>query len=190
MKTERKGFHIEAKRPTAVASMAAFACSIPLQIMGYADRIHEPAIAVMLVLLDVMCAALMIIVMLKYGRNALWLSVFPVFFGVMSFAYKLVVDPRGTTLAHHIAAGALFSGIVVLWALTVFYVIKTKWVLTILFMIPLAKHILMNDVPIWLGMSDPVPSTIWLKEFSMLFLMLGLSLCAMSFETSDQKETL
>ena len=186
MKTERKGFQIDAKRPSSILSMAAFACSIPLQIMGYADRLHEPVIAMMLVMLPVLCAALMIVVMLKCGRNALWLSVIPVFFGVMSFSYKLAVDPRGTTPAHHIAAAALYLGIIVLWALTAFYIIRTKWILTIFFMIPFVKHILMNDVPVLLGIADPVPLSIWCKEFSVLFLVLGLSLCAMSFEATDR----
>ena len=190
MKTERKGFQIDAKRPSSILSMAAFACSIPLQIMGYADRLHEPVVALMLVVLPVLCAALMIAVMLRYGRDALWLSVLPVFLGVVSFFYKLVVDPRGTTLVHHIAAVALYALIVILWALTVFYVIRTKWVVTILFLIPFAIHILMNDIPVLLGIADPVSSSIWLKEFSMLFLMLGLSLCAMSFEAPEQAQKL
>ena len=72
--------------------------------------------------------------------------------------------------------------IIVLWALTVFYIIKTKWILTILFMVPFIKHICMNDIPALLGAADPMPASVWLKEFSMLFMMLALSLCALSFE--------
>ena len=49
-------------------------------------------------------------------------------------------------------------------------------------MIPFAKHICLNDIPVLLGIADPVPASIWLKEFSMLFMMLALSLCALSFE--------
>ena len=41
----------------------------------------------------------------------------------------------------------------------------------------------MNDIPVLLGMADPVPASMWQKELSMLFMMLALSLCALSFET-------
>lgn len=180
---KKQGFYIDAGSPSAIASMLAFACSIPLQIMGYADRLNEPRTAVLLVLLPALSNLLMIVVILKFGRSALWLSVFPVFMGVLYFAYKLGADPRGTSLPHHIAAAVLYLMIIVLWALTVLYVIKTKWILTILFMIPFIKHICMNDIPVLLGMADPVPASMWQKELSMLFMMLALSLCALSFET-------
>ena len=179
---DKRGFYIDAGRPAAIASMIAFACSVPMQILGYADRLNEPRVAVLLVLLPVLCDLLMIIVILKFGRNALWLSIFPVFLGIVYFFCKLVVDPRGTSLLHHISAAVLYLMVVVLWSLTVLYVIKTKWILVILFMLPFVKHVCMNDIPVLLGMTDPVPVSIWLKEFSMLFMMLALSLCALSFD--------
>lgn len=78
-----------------------------------------------------------------------------------------------------------FLMIVVLWALTVSYVIKTKWVLTILFILPFLKHVCMNDIPVLLGMAEPVSATMWMKEISMLCMMLALSLCAYSFEIDE-----
>ena len=180
---EKRTFYIDAGRPSAIAGMIAFACGILMQILGYADRLNEPRAAVLLVLLPVLSDLLMIIVMLKFGRNAPWLSIFPVLMGVLYFACKLAADPRGTSLMHHITAAVLYLMIVVLWTLTVLYVIKTKWILVILFMIPFAKHVCLNDIPVLLGIADPVPASIWLKEFSMLFMMLALSLCALSFET-------
>ena len=186
MNKEKKRFWIDCKRPTAIASMIALALSIPLLVMGYADRLKEPLVAIMLVLLPALSALLMIIVILKFGRNALWLSTIPVFLGVLGFFCKLIVDSLGTTLLHHIAAAALYIAVVILWALTVFYIIKTKWVLVILFLIPFVKHICMNDLPILLGSAPPVSLSIWLKEFSMLLLMLGLSLCAASFEDPNK----
>ena len=61
-----------------------------------------------------------------------------------------------------------FIGIVVIVALTVCYVIKTKWVLAGLFLIPLAKHLFVNDLPVLLGTVAPVSGVIWLKEACML----------------------
>ena len=167
--------------------MFAFALSIPLLILGYADRLNDPAVCVKLVLLPTLSALLMIVVILRFGQKALWLSIFPVFLGVLGFVFKLIMDPRGVSLLHHASAIALYFMIVVLWALTVLYVIKTKWLLVILFLLPFLKHILMNDIPVLIGAAAPVSASTWLKELSMLSLMLALSCCALSFEKNDQK---
>ncbi len=188
MKTEKQGFRLRAERPTAIASMLAFACSVPTQLLGYADRLREPVVAAALVFLPVLSAVLMIAMILKYGRNALWLSVFPVCIGVLGFAFKLVVDPREAGLLHHIAAAALYVGIIALWALTVLYVIKTKWVLVGLFLISFFKHIFVNDLPVLLGKVPPVPASIWLKEACMLCFMLALALFAASFEKVTEQQ--
>ncbi len=165
--------------------MLAFALCVPLQILGYAGSLKDPIAAVSLVFLPVLAALLMIVVIRRSDPHSLRLSVIPVLTGVLGFAFKLVIDPREAGLTHHIAAIVLYVLIVVLWALTVLYVIKTKWVLTVLFLIPFFKHIVVNDMPVLLGLTDPVPLSVWLKEFSMLFFMLALSFCAVSFEKAD-----
>ena len=94
MKKEKQGFWVDCRRPTAIASILAFAFSIPMLIMGYADRLHEPLIASTVVLLPVLGAALMIAVIIFYGRTKLWLTVFPVFLGVIGFFFKLSLKSR------------------------------------------------------------------------------------------------
>ena len=185
MKTEKQGFRLRAGRPTAILSAICFALCIPLQILGYADSLKDPVVAGALVFLPLLSAVLMIAMILKFGRDALWLSLFAVCIGVLGFVVKLLLDPRETSLPHHVAAAALYLGIIVLWALTVLYVIRTKWVLTVLFLIPFFKHILMNDLPVLLGKVPPVPASTWLKEGSMLSFMLALSLFAASFEKTE-----
>ena len=166
--------------------MLAFALCVPMQILGYADQLREPLVAVTLVLLPVLGALLMILSIWRFGRNALWFSIIAVFVGVLGFVFKLGIDPRGESLLHHVSAVVLYAGIVGLWALTVLYVIRTKWVLTVLFLIPFVKHILVNDIPVLTGAAAPVPAATWFKEISMLLFMLALALCAASFE---EKET-
>ena len=113
-------------------------------------------IAAALVFLPVLSAVWMIAMILFFGRRDLRLSIFPVFIGVLGFAFKLGIDPRGESLLHHASAAVLSLGIVVLWALTVLYVIKTKWVLTILFLIPFFKHLFLDDLPVLLGTAPPL----------------------------------
>lgn len=182
---EKPGFCLRAERPAAIVSLLAFAFCIPMQILGYADRLREPIVAAALVFLPVLSAALMIVMILRFGRTALRLSVFPVFIGVLGFAFKLVIDPRGESLLHHASAAVLYVLIVALWALTVFYVIRTKWVLTVFFLIPFCKHVFADDLPVLLKMSAPIPASVWFKELSMLSFMLALSFFAFSFEKTD-----
>ena len=185
MEKEKQGFCIDARRPAARVSVLAFACSVPMQILGYADRLRDPVVAGTLVLLPVLSALGMIAAILVFGRERIRFSILPVFIGVLGFAFKLVLDPRGESLLHHVSAAALYAAIVVLWALTVCYVIKTKWVLTILFLIPLCKHVFVNDLPVLLGTAAPVPASTWLKECSILFFLLALTFCALAFEKRE-----
>ena len=182
MEKEKQGFRIDARRPTAIISMLAFAFCIPMQILGYADRLNEPIVAAALVSLPVLSALLMILAIQRFGRTALWFSIFGVTVGVLGFVFKLMLDPRETGLLHHAAAVVLYVAIVALWTLTVLYVIRTKWVLVILFLVPFCKHIFLNDLPVLLGAAAPVPVSTWLKELSMLSFMLALTFFALAFE--------
>ena len=185
MKNQKKGFRIDPVRPSAVAAMLAFACCIPAQILGYAGCLKDLFVVLTLVFLPVLSASLMIAVILLFGRNALWLSVFPVSIGVLGFAFKLAIDPHNTGLFHHVSATVLYILIIVLWALTVLYVIRTKWILVILFLVPFMKHIFVNVIPVLVHAEPPLSVSAWMKELSMLFFMLALFLCALSFEDSN-----
>ena len=185
MKTAAHAFRIRAGRPAALVSALAFALCVPAQILGYADRLREPIVAAALVGLPVLSALLMVAVDLKIGRSALWFSVIPVFIGVLGFAFKLVLDPRGETLLHHVSAAVLYLAIVALWALTVLFIIQTKWVLAGLFLLPFLKHVFVNDLPVLLGRAAPVPASVWFKEISSLAFLLALFFCALSFEKAE-----
>ncbi len=182
MNTDKHGFRIDPRRPAAMVSALFFAFCIPMQILGYADRLREPVTALGLVFLPVLSALLMIVVIRKLGRRALWFSIIAVVIGVLGFAFKLALDPRGESVLHHVSAGILYAAIVVLWALTVLYVIRTKWVLTVLFIIPFFKHVFLDDLPVLLGRAAPISAAAWLKELSMLSFMLALFFCALAFE--------
>ena len=186
MNKENKGFRMIAGRPAWAVSILAFALCVPLQIAGYLDRLREAAVAVALVFLPVLSAVLMIAVLLKHDEKSLRFSCFAVGIGLTGFAFKLAMDPRGTGFAHHALASALYIGILVLWTLTVFFVIKTKWVLALLFLIPFFKHIIMDDIPVLLGKAAAVPASTWLKELSMLSFMLALFFFAVSLEKAAE----
>ena len=185
IKKVNKGFRIDPRHPAAVVAVIAFSCCIPSQILGYREGLNNPYVTVTLVILPVLSASLMIAVILLFGRNALWLSVLPVCIGVLAFAFKLSIDPHGTGSLHHFSAVVLYIMIIVLWTLTVLYIIRTKWVLVMLFLIPFIKHVFVDVVPVLMHKTAPLSFSSWMKEFSMLFFMLALFFCALSFEDSN-----
>ena len=182
MKKNDMRFYIDYKRPAAILSMVAFALAVPFRLIGYADKITQPIYGITQVLLPVLCSVLMIVVIVKKGKDALWLSVIPVALGVISFMFKLFIDPRSVSFLHHAAAIVLYLAVIVLWLLTVVYIIKTKWVLVILFILPFIKHVVMDDLPIFLGKAEMISADMWFKELSMLLTMVALSLCAAAFQ--------
>lgn len=187
MKSINSWFYVDYKSPAAILSMIAFALAIPFRLIGYADKMFVPIYGITQVLLPVLCSVLMIAFLIAKGKKALWLTVIPVFLGVLSFMFKLFIDPRSVSFLHHAAAVLLYLAVVALWLLTVIYVIKTKWVLVILFILPFIKHIFMDDLPIFLGKAPMIPQDMWFKELSMLLTMVALSLCAVSFKKGTEK---
>ena len=177
-------FYIDCRSLPAILSCVMFALSVPFRILGYTEHFDKPFYVVTQVILPTLCAALMIVSIIFFGRDRLWITVFPLTLGVLSFFFKLFIDPRYTGMLHHVAAGLLYAFIVALWLLTVLYVIKTKWILVVLFTIPLLIHIFGEDLPVILGKADPISASMWLKEGSMLSIMLALIFCALSFKTN------
>ncbi len=185
MKKIDSRFYVDYKRPLAILSMIAFALAVPFRIVGYADKLTEPMYGITQVLLPVLCSVLMIAVIIRKGKDAFWLSVIPVALGVLSFMFKLFIDPREVSFWHHAAAILLYLAVIVLWLLTVLYIIKTKWVLVVLFILPFIKHVFMDDLPIFLGKAPMISADMWYKELSMLLTMVALSLCAAAMRRKD-----
>ena len=189
MKKNKPTFSVDYRSPAAIISMIAFALAVPFRLIGYADKLTDPLYSITQVLLPVLCSVLMIAVIIKKGKDAFRLSVIPVALGVLSFMFKLFIDPRSVSFLHHFAAIVLYLAVIVLWLLTVLYIIKTKWVLVILFILPFFKHLLMDDLPIFLGKAPMISADMWFKELSMLLTMVALSLCALAFQKPETAES-
>ena len=183
MKEISSYFYVDYRSITAIISIIFFVMSIFPRYFGYKENFCKPFTVVTQMVLPIFCAVSMIIVIILFGKNNLWLSVFPLSLGVLSFIFKLFIDPRYTGILHHVACAILYSAIIILWFLTVQGTIRTPLVLTGLFVIPLLIHILGEDLPVILGKTAPISKAMWLKEASMLCLMLALTFLTISFQT-------
>lgn len=177
-------FTVDYKSATAIISMILFVLCVPLRIAGYTEHFDKPFYVITQVILPVLSAILMIVVMVLFGKKSFWLSVFPLTLGILSFIFKLFIDPRYTGMLHHVACIVLYSSIVVLWLLTVRGVIRTPYILAAIFAAPFLIHIFIEDLPVLLGKANPLSMAMWLKEGSMLCTMAALFFCVISLKRS------
>ena len=110
------------------------------------------------------------------GRKALWLSVLP-FLGGVGF-YALRFWNAGDMIVT--VAGIVFCALaLVLYMGTVFNLIRTKWLLVILFAIPFGYRAFYRDVKLLQDLEHPVSFAAGMQEMSLLCVVLGLLLLSL-----------
>lgn len=185
MKKERVHFYIQRNSFPAAASAVCMVLSFLFRLCGYADRWDDTLFSFTQIILPGAASVLMILVIIIFGKTRIWLSSIPVLLGVVSFAFKLFLDPRYHTILHHVLCCILYSCIVLFWIITMDGIIRTKWPLLITFMIPLLVHIYIEDVPVILGTGSPLSRSQWLQEGGMICIMLGLIFFIIGMKTEE-----
>ena len=110
------------------------------------------------------------------GRKALWLSFLP-FLGGVGF-YALRFWNAGDMIVT--VAGIVFCALaLVLYMGTVFNLIRTKWLLVILFAIPFGYRAFYRDVKLLQDLEHPVSFAAGMQEMSLLCVVLGLLLLSL-----------
>ncbi len=131
------------------------------------------------VLLPVLASAVFLITVPLCGEKdprwtaiSVWLGV--IFFFLKSFTFA--------SLLHTILCILLYLTVLVLYTLTIFSVIPTKVLLYPLFGLPLAYHLFVEDVQVYLLSEMPVPFVEWLPEISVLCIMASLFALAFALQ--------
>ena len=105
------------------------------------------------------------------GEQLPQLTALPVLMGVVFFIIKaLSFESR----IHTILCIILYIAVLLIYSLTVFGVIKTKYLLYPLFGLPLLYHIFVEDMQIYILAEPRVPFIEWLPEISVLCIMAAL----------------
>ncbi len=106
-----------------------------------------------------------------FGERCPQLTVISVVMGVVFFMVKAFTFE---TMTHTVLCLILYTAVLVLYSLTVFGIIRTKYLLYPLFGLPLLYHIFVEDMQIYL-LADPRPPFFeWLPEISVLCIMAAL----------------
>ena len=127
----------------------------------------------------VAAAVVFFVAVVFFGRKLPQLTALPVAMGVAFFAYKALGFP---SRVHTALCLLLYAGVLALYALTVFGVIRTKYLLYPLFGLPFLYHLFVEDTQKYFFAEPPVPVFEWLPEISVLCIMASLFFISVSLE--------
>lgn len=181
MKTEKVRFYIERNSFGVQAMIILMAMSIAFRLIGCWGLWDDRSFAIAQIALPIGSALLLMVLVWLFGRRALWLSFIPVILGAVFFIIKsLGFD----STVHTVLCILLYSAVIALYTGTVFGVIRTKWVLVLLFGLPFLYHIFIEDLPALRNTVNPVSFSGGMQEMSVLCVMLGLFCLSFSMKKS------
>ncbi len=177
--------YVESASVLVWVAVVFLVCSIVLRLVWcihFPEELRGSAIFTQGVL-PLLSALGFIFCLLKYGRQALWTSFFPVLGGVIFFLTKAV----GFVWWHRALCTLLYLSVAALYGLTVFGVLPIRRLLVPLFGLPLIYHLVVQD----LIQNFSIYSTAqWLKECSVLCIMAALLAAALAMreETPENRK--
>ena len=171
MKKEKLKFYVEPKGFPAQCAVILMGLAIVFRIVGCWGLWADRQFAVAQIALPIAAGLLFILLVLLLGKHALWTTSLPVLMGVVFFVIKsLTFESR----LHTVLCILLYLTVAVLYVLTVFGVIRTKWLLIPLFGLPFLYHVFVEDLAALRDTAHPVTFAAGLQEISVLCIMLAL----------------
>ena len=167
MKTERCRFFLE--RADAPAVLMALA--IVFRAIGCWGLWNDREFLIWQIALPIGAGLLFILLLLTLGRPALWASSLPVLAGSVFFIVRAM--ERGSTLETVIFI-LLPILIAVIYTLTVFNAFKTRWILVLFTLAPLAYHLFVVDLQAMRNVAEPVSFAAGMQEMSVLCVLFSL----------------
>ncbi len=186
MKTERTRFYTERNSLGVHAMVILMTLSIVFRIIGCWGLWRDSSYAITQVALPVVSALLLIILVWLLGKRALWLSFIPVALGAVYF----IINSLGFENKLHMVLCILLDfSVIVLFFCTVFGIIRTKWILVLLFGLPFLYHIFVRDLAALRDTANPVSFAEGMQEMSVLCIMLGLVFLSISMKKTVKEHS-
>lgn len=172
-------YYIDRKNPFAILSVALMLISAAIRLVYYTSRDMTPQILWIYLVNTVAAAVIFLVAVVFFGKKMPQFTAVSVAMGVFFFAYKAL---GFQSRAHTVLCLLLYSGVLVLYTLTVFSVIRTKYLLYPLFGLPFLYHLFVEDTEKYFFAEPPVPVFEWLPEISVLCIMASLLFISVSLE--------
>lgn len=168
-----RGFYVEKGSFFAHVSVTLLVLSIAARFLGTMNLWGDMTQLLIQTLLPVGCALLFIIFILLLGRIALWTTILPVLGGAAFFILSAFgKEPLTLFICIALAFLAAF-----LYTATLTGMIRTKWILVLLFLLILAYQIIFHAIPVFGDKQNPVSFVDGMALLSTLGLVLAM-LCA------------
>ena len=174
-KTEKqpRGFYVEKGSFFAHVAVTLLVLSIAARFLGTMNLWGDMTQLAVQTLLPVGCALLFIIFILLLGRIALWTTILPVLGGA-AFFILTAFGKEPLTLFTCVALAFLAAFI---YTATLTGMIRTKWILVLVFALILAYQIIFRAIPVFGDTQNPVSFVDGMALLSTLGLVLAM-LCA------------
>ena len=165
MQTERQGAKMEKKEKTprgfyvqkgsfmAHAAVTVLVISIAARLLGTMNLWGEMPLWLIEVALPIGCAVLFILFILLLGRVALWTTILPVLGGATFFVLSNFDQVPGWPLFICIALAFLSAFV---YTATLSGLIRTKWLIALVFAGILAYMVIYRAIPVFGDMQNPV----------------------------------
>lgn len=184
MKSDRVKFYVERNSFGVQAMVILMAMSVVFRLIGCWGLWNDRNYALLQIALPVVSALLYIICVWLMGKHALWISFVPVVLGAVFFIVKSLSFENNL---HMILCILLYIAVIALYFCTVFGILRTKWILVLLFGLPFLYHIFVEDLAALRNTETPVSFAAGMQEMGVLCIMLGLFFVALSMKKSVQK---
>ncbi len=159
------------KSVSAFTAVIFMTLSAIIRIIYFAFSCNDIFTLLTQFVLPVRAAVIFILVIIFFGKEKPQLTFIPVILGVIFFMIKAFTF---ASQIHTVLCLILYTGVLVLYGLTIFGIIKTKYLLYPLFGLPLLYHIFVEDMQLYILAKPAVPFFEWLPEISVLCIMAAL----------------
>lgn len=173
----RAKFYVEKNSALVHAAVIFMALSAVFRLVGCWGMWGDQFFAASQIGLPLVCNLLFILLILLFGARAFWLTSLPVILGVVFFIIKSFTF---TSWLHTVLCILLYMLAAVLYTVTAFGVIRTKWLLVPLFGLPLIYHIAVEDAAAL--RAGTATFAAGMQEISVLCIMLALLLTALAMK--------
>ena len=179
MAREKVKFYVERGSFGVQATVILMSLSVAFRIIGCWGLWDDRTFAVWQIALPIFSALLLILSVWFLGKHALWASFVPVLLGAVFFIVKSL---GFESMMHTVLCIVLYTAVIVLYFCTVFGILRTKWILALLFGLPFLYHVFIEDLSALRDTANPISFSAGMQEMSVLCTMLGLFFLSVSMK--------
>ncbi len=179
MKEAKIKFYVERSGFWTEAALIFMALAIVFRAIGCWGLWDDRYFLMTEIVLPIASGLLFILLLALLGKHALWTTFLPVLGGVAFFVLKALRFEDSTQM---LLCLALYAAVAILYCGTVFTLIRTKWLLVPLFLLPFLYHVGVEDIARLRDTANPVTFFDGMQEISVLCIMLSLLFTALAMK--------